>query len=252
MVDYQYDTASSKWAQWTVQLPLAKCKLDVPSIIRSSVEQYVVQVRSTYTRCMCVSTRVQETKGIRKCGVRAEKNGTLVLQTQGINLHALYAHGQMLQLNKIYTNCIHTVASTYGIEAAARAIKKVCLCVCAHSYARVQEVSSVFGVYGIEVDPRHLTLTGDYMTCVGDIRAFNRQYMSTSGSPLQQMSFETTSVFMRQSMLSGFGDHCMSPSSCVVIGRPFACGGTGCFDLRVPTAHLIDGFLRDDERQTGT
>lgn len=61
----------------------------------------------------------------------------------------------------------------------------------------VQEVSKVFGVYGIEVDPRHLSLVADYMTQCGDIRAFNRIHMSIAGSLLQRMSYETTTGFMK-------------------------------------------------------
>lgn len=55
----------------------------------------------------------------------------------------------------------------------------------------------MFGVYGIEVDPRHLSLVADYMTQCGDIRAFNRIHMGIAGSPLQRMSYETTIGFMK-------------------------------------------------------
>ena len=38
----------------------------------------------------------------------------------------------------------------------------------------VGEVLSVFGVYGINVDPRHLALIADYMTFEGKYRPMNR------------------------------------------------------------------------------
>lgn len=66
-----------------------------------------------------------------------------------------------------------------------------------------QEVTSVFGVYGIEVDPRHLSLVADYMTFDGQYRAFNRIHMGNNASPLQQMSFETTCSFMKNAALLG-------------------------------------------------
>ena len=48
-------------------------------------------------------------------------------------------------------------------------------------------MNNVFGVYGIEVNPRHLTLTSDYMTFTGAIKPFNRGAMADSASPLQKM-----------------------------------------------------------------
>jgi len=61
----------------------------------------------------------------------------------------------------------------------------------------------VFKVYGIVIDPRHLTLIGDYMTFSGVYRPFNRIGIESSASPLQQMSFETVVSFLRDATLSG-------------------------------------------------
>jgi DNA-directed RNA polymerase I subunit RPA1 len=41
------------------------------------------------------------------------------------------------------------ILNTYGVEAARAAI--------------IKEISVVFAVYGIDVNPRHLTLVADYM-----------------------------------------------------------------------------------------
>ncbi|CAB0006214.1 unnamed protein product [Nesidiocoris tenuis] len=79
-------------------------------------------------------------------------------------------------LHKLYTNDIHAVAESYGIEAANKVI--------------VKEVQEVFKVYGITVDPRHLSLVADYMTFDGVYRPLNRVGMEGGSSPLQQMSFE--------------------------------------------------------------
>lgn len=74
-------------------------------------------------------------------------------------------------------------------------------------------MTSVFGVYGIQVDPRHLSLVADYMTFDGAYRAFNRIHMGNNASPLQQMSFETTCTFMKNAALLGeFG-----PSFCPLL-----------------------------------
>jgi len=57
---------------------------------------------------------------------------------------------RVLNLKRLYCNDIHKMADTYGIEAASRVV--------------VKELQSVFQVYGITVDPRHLILIADYMT----------------------------------------------------------------------------------------
>jgi DNA-directed RNA polymerase I subunit RPA1 len=64
-------------------------------------------------------------------------------------------------------------------------------------------MNNVFGVYGIEVNPRHLTLTADYMTFTGIVLAFNRGAMEQSASPLQKMTFETTVNFMQKAIVGG-------------------------------------------------
>ena len=65
-----------------------------------------------------------------------------------------------LDLNELTANDIYATWQNYGIEAARAAI--------------VGEVKGVFDVYGISVDPRHLSLIADTMTFGGGYRAFNR------------------------------------------------------------------------------
>ena len=50
-------------------------------------------------------------------------------------------------------------------------------------------------------------------------------------SPFQQMTFETAVGFLRSATLGGKSDTLDSPSSCIVMGKPF-CGGTGTFQVR--------------------
>jgi DNA-directed RNA polymerase, beta'' subunit/160 kD subunit len=80
-------------------------------------------------------------------------SGKHLLKTDGINVNFISQYRHLLDLNKLYVNDIHYMASTYGIEAANRVI--------------IREVKNVFAVYGIEVDPRHLSLVADYMTHSG-------------------------------------------------------------------------------------
>lgn len=54
---------------------------------------------------------------------------------EGKALHAILSHlPQVLDLRRLYSNDIHAMASTYGIEAALRVIEK--------------EIKDVFAVYG--------------------------------------------------------------------------------------------------------
>lgn len=88
----------------------------------------------------------------------------------------MFKYNEILDLNRLYTNDIHTVATTYGIEAATRVI--------------VKEIQFLFSQYGITVDPRHLLLIADYMTFTGRFQPLSREGMKYSASSLQRMSFE--------------------------------------------------------------
>lgn len=128
----------------------------------------------------------------------------------------MFEYDKILDLNKLYTNDIHAVARTYGIEAAARVV--------------VTEVQNVFKVYGITVDPRHLSLISDYMTFDGTFKPLNRKGIESSASPLQQISFESALQFLKSAVVQGRKDNINSPSSCLMLGHPCKTG-TGSFGL---------------------
>ena len=107
-------------------------------------------------------------------------------------------------MNRIETNDIWAMKLKYGIEACRANL--------------VKEVRQVFGIYGIEVNYRHLSLIGDFMTFNGDYRAFNRIGMEESSSPFLKMSFETTMRYLINSCLTMDTDDMTTPSSCLVLG----------------------------------
>ncbi|KAH7726241.1 DNA-directed RNA polymerase I subunit A1 [Aphelenchoides avenae] len=218
--DYNYDTKESKWCTITYQFPLnRKLKLDVVAIVAAEVDRFVVH----------------QTKGIEKCILREDKKDgqtVQVLQTQGINVPALFRHADILDVNTLYSNDIHLMLNTYGVEACTKSI--------------VKEMRNVFGVYGIEVNPRHLTLTADYMTFTGRIQPFSRGAMSSSASPLQKMTFETTVTFMRDSIVKGDEDYLQSPSSRLVTGQMIR-GGTGTFELLADPKYILGIKTAEDE-----
>ena len=82
----------------------------------------------------------------------------------------------------------------------------------------------------------HTTTTCDHCknnACQGGFRALNRIGLGNHGSPMTQMSFETTSKFLVGSTLHGIHDTMASPSSRIAMGRLIDCG-TGFFDVMQP------------------
>ena len=107
----------------------------------------------------------------------------------------------------------------YGVEAARQNI--------------VNEVNGVFGVYGINVNPRHLSLIADFMTRTGDYVAMNRGGMDESSSPFLQMSFETTCGFLMKAAIEGNCDNMESSSASIVLGAVPKVG-TGMHEIMCP------------------
>ena len=144
------------------------------------------------------------------------------IQTAGVNFKGLWEkqlqYGDV-DFNQLKANDVHAILRTYGVEAARSAL--------------IHEIKSVFGVYGIAVDSRHLSLISDYMTFEGALRGLNRLTMSPNISPFLQMSFETTMTFLRDAASGCDYDSLASPSSRLVIGQPVSVG-TGSFEIKVP------------------
>lgn len=82
------------------------------------------------------------------------------VQTAGVNFEVLALYDDIVDLPAVKSNHIHAVLQFFGVEAARAAI--------------VNEIDSVFAVYGISVDRRHLGLIADYMTHEGSYKALNR------------------------------------------------------------------------------
>ncbi|KAJ8779365.1 hypothetical protein J1605_012654 [Eschrichtius robustus] len=205
--DYQYDTQGGLWCQVMVKLPLIKVNFDMSSLVVSLAQDAVVYATKGITRCLLNET------------TNSKNEKELILNTEGINLPELFKYAEVLDLRRLYSNDIHAMASTYGIEAALRVIEK--------------EIKDVFAVYGIAVDPRHLSLVADYMCFEGVYKPLNRFGIRSNSSPLQQMTFETSFQFLKQATMMGSRDELRSPSACLVVGKVVK-GGTGLFELKQP------------------
>ncbi|TRZ04271.1 hypothetical protein DNTS_031963, partial [Danionella cerebrum] len=204
---YTFDSKDGLWCELTMALPLTKMHFDLTSLVVKHAEKSIIMETVGITRCLLNDVTKKDGKK------------ETVLNTEGINMHELFNHGCSLDLNRLYCNDVHSMANIYGIEAAVRVIEK--------------EIKDVFAVYGIEVDPRHLSLVADYMCFEGMYKPLNRFGIQSNTSPLQQMSFETTFKFLKQATILGAHDKLQSPSACLVVGKVVK-GGTGLFDLKQP------------------
>ncbi|KAF8395746.1 hypothetical protein HHK36_019697 [Tetracentron sinense] len=161
---------------------------------------------------------IKKSGKIERCSVIEdnENPGTPVLQTAGVDFRAFWNMQDELDINNIRSNDIHAMLKTYGVEAARGTI--------------INEVKRVFGLYGISVNIRHLTLIADFMTHSGGYRPMSRYGIADSTSPFSKMSFETASRFIVEAAYHGEIDNLESPSARICLGLPVKMG-TGCFDL---------------------
>jgi DNA-directed RNA polymerase I subunit RPA1 len=166
---------------------------------------------------------VRSVQGIDKCVLIApdpDKEGAdkkePYIIVQGLNFDEFYKYSDIVDVNRMYTNDIYKMGKKYGVEAGRANL--------------VSEIRSVFKMYGIEVNYRHLSLIGDFMTFNGEYRAFNRIGMEESSSPFLKMSFETTMKYLVNSCLTKDSDDMSTPSSALVLGQVPKVG-TGTFDI---------------------
>ncbi|KAJ3328931.1 hypothetical protein HDU76_009008 [Blyttiomyces sp. JEL0837] len=203
VVGYRFDRTKGRWCELDLEFGAATRKLLMVALVEK----------------VCQSVVIREVKGIKKCYPlpnESENDTSNNLGTEGVNLSGIWDFDSIIDLNNIYTNDVAAVLQTYGVEAARAAV--------------MSEIASVFGVYGISVDRRHLSLIADYMTFEGGYKAFNRIGMNSNPSPFAQMSFETTAQFLTTATMSGDIDTLESPSARLVLGKVVR-GGTGSFDV---------------------
>ncbi|KAK7285628.1 hypothetical protein RJT34_20405 [Clitoria ternatea] len=139
------------------------------------------------------------------------------LQTSGVHFKTFWELQDDLDVRYIYSNNVHAMLNTYGVEAARETI--------------IREIQNVFNSYGISVSIRHLTLIADYMTHSGGYQPMSRSgSIADSTSPFIKMCFETASKFIVEAAYHGLVDTLETPSSRICLGLPVKMG-TGCHDL---------------------
>lgn len=140
------------------------------------------------------------------------------IHIQGINFFALWHFQDIIEINKIFCSDIFGAMITYGIEGARNFI--------------FNELQTIFRFQAISVAKRHLDLASDYMTRLGNYRAFNRQGLREE-SGFQKITYETAVRFIIENAIYKNSDDLSSVSSCVGLGKTCTVG-TGSFDLILP------------------
>ncbi|CAG0917087.1 unnamed protein product [Notodromas monacha] len=187
MLEYAIDLENLDWNEFTFAVPANHTQVDMYEITNDVATRSVLHRLPNITKAVVFDQRDEPW-----------------LRTQGINFAELYNFDKELKLDRLRSNSIHDMAAVYGIEAAAQTI--------------VLELQNVFGVYGIDVNRRHLSLVADYMTLSGKIRGFNRSGIEHSPSPFQKITFETATGFLKSSIINAEVDSLNSVSSSLIVG----------------------------------
>eukprot|EP00049_Salpingoeca_infusionum_P022626 m.7804 g.7804 ORF g.7804 m.7804 type:complete len:1652 (+) comp5293_c0_seq2:72-5027(+) len=203
---YNYDQENGEWAELTLQFTSSLRRILFVSLIEKSAEKILLR----------------ETQGVKSCALAKsteDKEEDDILVIEGLNLREVWSHADDVDISKLYCNDVNAIFRTYGVEAGRAAI--------------IRELQAVFNVYNISVNFRHLSLIADYMSFDGSFRGMNRTTMRANVSPFLQMSFESTTDFLRRATLMGDHESLLSNSSRIVAGRA-AFNGTGMFNLMAP------------------
>ncbi|KAF6002560.1 dna-directed RNA polymerase [Cyanidiococcus yangmingshanensis] len=165
---------------------------------------------------------IRSVEGVRHSALVIGEDDELFLRTDGSNISLAWTlSSDKLDHERLHSNDISEVLAVYGVEAAQGLL--------------VRELQTVFAAYGIPVDYRHLSLIADYQTALGGCRPFSRtgmRILDSVPSPLQRMSFESATQFLRDAALAREEDLLQSATARLCLGRVVSLG-TGSFSLRV-------------------
>ncbi|KAJ6256274.1 DNA-directed RNA polymerase I subunit rpa1 [Drechslerella dactyloides] len=195
-----FDRVGGGWCQIELEYPPESPKILMVSIVEKA----------------CRDSVIHHLPGIKTCEVVADGSPTKQLSVDGVNFHAIWDYGHVIDSGAVYSNDIAAVLRVYGVECARNTI--------------IREMDGVFKGHGIAVDGRHLNLIADIMTRNGGFSPFNRTGLAGAVSPLMKMSFETTCNFLKEASLAHEHDELKSPSARIVFGR-LQNIGTGSFGV---------------------
>ncbi|VDK23549.1 unnamed protein product [Taenia asiatica] len=207
--DYAYDTSETpSWVKLTVSMfdpKDGRISIDlrtlVQRIISRSVVSFVPNIKKAFIDKTDPKKWILRVEGVNVKSSKAPFTQRDRVQTRAVTCVwkqskdlaptstssslaiVLSRYGNVFDLTRLYTNHVPVMQEHFGIEAARASLQR--------------EISSVFGHYGINVNPRHLGLMTDYLTKTGVYRAFNRRTMDYHPSPMQRVTFETATSVLK-------------------------------------------------------
>lgn len=217
--NYKFDSESSL-INFEMILPAESPKILLLDLIQRISKNVLINHIPGIQRCFPSSSKkkVSQDKKSSSNGNKEENSMVSQIITEGVNVTDLWPFYEMIDFSSIQSNDIYAILLNFGVEAARATI--------------VREIASVFTVYGISVNQRHLYLIADYMTHTGSYRPFSRFGMDdATASPLLKMTFESTVSFVRKAALAAESDDCNNPAGRLVIGKPVSLG-TGASRLQ--------------------
>jgi len=175
-------------------------------------------------------------KGVVVCGIKDVSRAIITLKEEGektaaerasrAKVHKILVEGTGLQavmgakgVDGPRTRSTHVmeVEKTLGIEAARQTI--------------VDEITSVMGHHGMEVDARHVALLADVMCFRGEVLGITRFGVpKMKQSVLMLASFEKTTDHLFEAAVHARTDAVAGASECIIMGIPIRLG-TGIFKL---------------------
>jgi DNA-directed RNA polymerase I subunit RPA1 len=221
IVQFSFDDKRGARCKFAMEYDSTTAKILMLNIVETALRNALVQSVPNISLCI-LDVEASE----------ASSDNSVILLANGVNLPAIWDYQHVVHPNRITTNSVTDMLKYYGVEAARNTI--------------VRELQAVFGSHAINVDPRHLTLIGDFMTRGGDYAPFNRMGYRGNPSPFMKMSFETTLGFLKDAVQEADVDHLTGPSARIVAGR-LGTMGTGGFDVFLPLKQDLTTNEDDEE-----
>ena len=172
-------------------------------------------------------TIISGVKGISQVVV-AQRGRDYVIMTAGSNLaDAITVKG--INKERVFSNDIHDVSGTFGIEAARETI--------------VREIKEVMESQGLDVNERHLKLVADAMTSSGVVKGVTRiGIISQKSSILARATFETPDKQFINATIQGGRDELKSVIENILLNQPIPVGTglPGLLECLEPGTEVFD------------
>ncbi len=155
-------------------------------------------------------TTIRGIKGAEQCmKIKPPGSDTYIIQTSLSDFSKLSTVDilNLIDANTLSCNDIHAVFKKYGIEAARTTI--------------IKEIRNILSSYGIYVNYRHITLSVDWMTWIGNLTPLTRHGIrKVDASPLKRSTFEEVVEVFNQAAVSNEKDSLNGVSECIIAGVP--------------------------------